>query len=587
VTSRRTGNSVVGHGTASRVWLAAKRFGVGRATATLTVAAGMLLVGCQRQVPPAAESLKEMLLNDRLNLAEQRLTELDVEAARRLLDPIKLRSPDVDQLRARLALAVGDCQGALALVAAQLPSGHADALGEDSTPTGSSGVNPPSKPNSGSTRSASTSVSELPSVANGCARAMAGAEIATDEARGVWVRFQNPRDRVLLPLIADVADRAANALAAHLGTKLPRPIRIELVSDLVSLAKITGLPLEAAETTGTIAIARWGKVTMVSPRATPDGFPWQDTLAHELAHLVVSRQSDDAAPLWLQEGIAKREETRWRDPMPFDTTEDSHQLASRALREGRSIGIEHLGASIALLPTPEAAETAYAEVHDFLNYWVAKNGEAALVLLLRDLGGLRADMTPRTDAVDRAMLSVSGYSLKQWNLLWQSALLSERAAPANAVPGSSDNLAVQWDSDSARRLRLAELLEARRHYGAEVKQLAPLLERSPLPPEVSQHAAFATLELGANTNATELLNPARVHHADGSWFAVRGRALFVTGSTAQAEANFRDALAFAPTLEKVACRGYVAPPQREWDPGSNPAANQEPWATLCRSAREP
>ena len=65
-------------------------------------------------------------------------------------------------------------------------------------------------------------------------------------------------------------------------------------------------------------MARWGRVTLLSPRASRHGFPWQDTLAHELVHLALSRATRDFAPLWLQEGVAKRQEQRWRDPRPFD-----------------------------------------------------------------------------------------------------------------------------------------------------------------------------------------------------------------------------------------------------------------------------
>ena len=68
------------------------------------------------------------------------------------------------------------------------------------------------------------------------------------------------------------------------------------------------------ETTGTIALSKYNKLMVVSPRATIFGYPWMDTLAHEYTHLVVSRISNDAVPVWLQEGIARYEQTRWRRP---------------------------------------------------------------------------------------------------------------------------------------------------------------------------------------------------------------------------------------------------------------------------------
>src|SRR6185436_13884643 len=185
-------------------------------------------------------------------------------------------------------------------------------------------------------------------------------------------------DRVLVPILARVAAEALGAIERDLGIVMPRPLRIDLVRDLFSLSAVSGLPLQAAETTGTVAVARWGRVNMISPRAAPGGYPWQDTLAHEITHLALSRATRDRAPLWLQEGVAKREETRWRDPRPFDNSPAPDAVAHAALVSGRAVGVDKLGASIALLPTAEAASTAFAEVTSFMGYFIDRNGPAGL-----------------------------------------------------------------------------------------------------------------------------------------------------------------------------------------------------------------
>jgi hypothetical protein len=131
------------------------------------------------------------------------------------------------------------------------------------------------------------------------------------------------------------------------------PLRIDLVRDLFSLSAVSGLPVAAAETTGTVAVARWGRVTMITPRATSLGYPWEDTLAHEITHLALSRATRDNAPLWLQEGIAKREETRWRPERPFDDAYDHDHVARTALAAGRCRR-RQARPPIAMLPTPEA-----------------------------------------------------------------------------------------------------------------------------------------------------------------------------------------------------------------------------------------
>jgi hypothetical protein len=561
--------------------------GLTTALVAFGVSALAMLGGCRDRSVLTQKAMGEAELQQRLEQATRNLAELCSVDAKRALDPIQERRLDVDLLRAQLAITIGDCEGAAAVLSSHRQEVETLSVASTARPSSSAPGVSSAPVSSGSARA-----TELFSVAEGCARAMAGAEIATDETRGVWVRFQNTHDRVLLPIIAEVADTAARAIGEHLQTTLERPLRIEVVADLASLSAVTGLPLEAAETTGTIAIARWGKVTLVSPRATREGYPWQDTLAHELTHLIVARKSRDLAPLWLQEGIAKREETRWREPRPLDLGDEVHREARQALVEGRAIPIDRLGASMAFLPTPRAAETAYAEVHDFLEYWIKNNGELALALLLREIGELGDRVA------QRALVSVSGYTFAEWVLRWQRALLDESRSASTGSSLASDTrdsrgrtpAFTSEDSerafDVARRMRLAELVEERRDYAAVREILAPLAETETRHhPQFSQRLAHASLMLGELGAARDLVEPPeQVSYLDGTWLAVRGRILNASGDDPNAEAAFRQALAFAPTLDKVACRGFLVGESRP--PGAVPPLPEiEPWLSLCGAAR--
>jgi len=506
-------------------------------------------------VPPSS-----VVIQERMMAASQAITELDVAKARELLDSIPETGRFAQLLRARLALTVGDCDAAVGLLGA---------LG-----------------NVGS------SAAELGRIAEGCSRAMAGAEVVTDESHGLWVRLQNSRDRVLVPLIAEVVDKVTFQLSLHLRTTLPRPIRVEVVSDLMTLSLLTGLPLEAAETTGTIAIARFGRVTMLSPRSTREGFPWQDTLAHELTHLVVSRKSGDEAPLWLQEGIAKREETRWRKPLPLDDPSAPRRLARRALIEGRSIGIEKLGASIALQPNPESAATAYAEVEDFLDYWLKHCGTLGLDLLLRDLRQVRHDNT------DTALRSVSGYNLSQWIARWQADLRENTSGVASDdQPSPPGRTSLAGDSDAspdgmhaddlpalARSLRMSVLLARRRHWASSVSVLDRMASRRMKLSEVSLQLALAHSHLGHLQAARDAIGTATDQtQLDGAWLAQFGRIARLSGRSDVAEEAFERSLAFAPTAERVACRGEA---RIDYPDAASVALvpQIEPWRALCLDA---
>ena len=263
------------------------------------------------------------------------ITELDVVGARRLF----AENPGVAQRmpfqRARLAIYVGDCDSAEAIL---------------------------------STLDASRDVNRMSRLATQCAGAVAGSHIVEDKKNGNWIRFQDARDEVLMPYLVPVIAATRISLERDLGVVLPRPLRIDLVRDLFSLAAVSGLPVEAAETTGTVAVARWGRVTMITPRATPNGYPWEDTLAHEMTHLALSRGTRDHAPLWLQEGIAKRQEQRWREARPFDGGDAADRVAWNALQSGTSVGVDSLGPSIAMLDSADAAGIAFAEVKSFIAY---------------------------------------------------------------------------------------------------------------------------------------------------------------------------------------------------------------------------
>src|SRR5690606_34046832 len=189
-----------------------------------------------------------------------------------------------------------------------------------------------------------------------------------DKVAGIWFRLQDSSDKALAPLIFDVAKRARASLERDLGEELPRPLRIDLVRDLFSLAAVSGLPVDAAETTGTVAVARWGRITMVSPRAIVSGFPWADTLAHEITHLLISRATVERAPLWVQEGIAKRQERRWRRAQLFDDALDHSKRSYEAQVSGRSIGVDKIGPSIAMLPSAADAAIAFSEVTSFMEF---------------------------------------------------------------------------------------------------------------------------------------------------------------------------------------------------------------------------
>jgi len=493
-----------------------KRLGL----AALAVLAGLAAVASARPAPPPAADISDAI------------TEIDLERARKLLDVASGDATALALARARLAVYVGDCDAA----AAQL-----------------------SAPTLGESKEGAT----LAALAKSCARATAAGFVVDDA------------DRVLAPFLLRIAARARDSVAEDVGVELLRPLRIEVVRDLFSLSAVSGLPLKAAETTGTLAVARWGRVIFLSPRATPLGFPWQDTLAHEITHLIVTRASRDRAPLWLQEGVAKREETRWRPARPFDDPNWADTTARSALLAGRGVGLDQLGPSIAMLPTPEAATTAFAEVSSFVKFWLGEVGPSALELLLLDLRATGAD------SPDPALESVSGYSLAEWNVLWRANLREQppRDPREEALrpPPLKDGLAF------ARGSRLGDLLLERGHTEAARHEYRAALDAAPAEPSIRWRLARASLLLDDQPGFRAALGDRdKLRAADGGWLALSSRALREDGHAAEAADASEHALALEPLLEDVACDGAVRAPG-----GTAPLPADPDRRALCQSVRAP
>jgi hypothetical protein len=468
------------------------------------------------------------------------ITELDLERAQKLAKRSDSETPQFLFERARLLVYLGDCVGALPLLSNPAVTSTSDGA-------------------------------QLAQTAKSCAGATAAGFVMEDKERGIWLRLQDDADRVLAPFIFKVAAQSRDRIGAELGVDMPRPLRIDLVRDLFSLSAVTGLRLEAAETTGTLAVARFGRIIMLSPQATPSGYHWEDTLAHEITHLLVTRATRDRAPLWLQEGVAKRQENRWREPRPFDQKGWADATAARALRGGHQIGLDKLGPSIAMLPTPEAAATAYAEVQSFVSYFVRERGESALRLLFTDLKGLA------TDDPSSALRSVTGYDLEQWNRLWQKSLLE---SPPDAIEPARRSAPLDH-RDLARRARLGDLL-IRAGHGAEAASVL-----SPGVAGGSPHYRFrvARAELAkkdAQQAAARLGVETEIDGLYGPWFGLRGR-LLETSDPAGAARAFALGLASDPLAEEVACEGRFLLGEQPDEPRL-PASPD--WLKLCEAARK-
>lgn len=193
------------------------------------------------------------------------------------------------------------------------------------------------------------------------------------------VLYAPGNDEVLVPYAIDTLKAAAAALEEELGVKMVSPVRLEIYPDADSLARVSTLSVEAIRNTGTIALCKWGRLMIASPGALMHGYPWLDTIAHEYVHLLLTKATLDRSPVWLQEGLAKLLETRWRqDEASLRHDPSASQLLYDAAKANELLEFDQLHPSVALLPTQKAASLAFAQVSSFMASYYQEYGREAV-----------------------------------------------------------------------------------------------------------------------------------------------------------------------------------------------------------------
>jgi tetratricopeptide (TPR) repeat protein len=207
-------------------------------------------------------------------------------------------------------------------------------------------------------------------------------EVTRDHVRIAGEHFvvSHPRgkDEVLVPYLLEALEAQRAALEQDLGAVPPEPVVVEILDSPRQLAKLSTLTEEEIKTSGTIALCKYGKLMVVSPKALVKGYEWLDTAAHEYVHWVLLRRAADAIPIWLHEGTAKWAETRWRGKGGESLSPASAALLADAARRDALIPFARMHPSMAKLPSQEAAALAFAEVMVAVEYLVARGGKPAL-----------------------------------------------------------------------------------------------------------------------------------------------------------------------------------------------------------------
>ena len=205
------------------------------------------------------------------------------------------------------------------------------------------------------------------------------------EAQGNFVyRYMPGPDAVLAQFSPPALEGERAYLRDLLGVEPEQPTVVEFFPDEASFVAASGLPPEWVRTTGTVALCKWDRILIISPRNMPRGYAWLDTLAHEYVHLALARASRNRAPVWIHEGAAKLLESAWRDPRRVDFLDPyAESLLARALAEDKLVPFADMHPSMAALPSSSLAALAFAQVAWAVNFIFERGGDSGFAEVVR------------------------------------------------------------------------------------------------------------------------------------------------------------------------------------------------------------
>ena len=432
-----------------------------RATLTLGMAASLTAtdhatanatVGPATLAPASvASSPVALLASDALDDVDAALLAWDLPAARTALE----RASDSPQTRVKrgvLKVYEADYAEAEALLAAELAAGT---LAEGSA--------------------ALEEAEHYLGLARGAQTALDAAITVRSEDGHFEAVFASEKDALLAPYLFDAMEDARERIGAVIGVVPAHTVRFEFLDQATDLALVTPLSVENIRTTGTVGVTKYRRVMMITPRIMVYGYGWLDTAVHEYVHYVLTMRTDNLAPVWLQEGLAKLLETRWRrtDAEPLEPT-IAYRL-HRAIVDDDLVTLSEMYPSVAMLPSAERAALAYAEVETMLGLLHERKGNEGVARLL--------DRVAAGDDAEAALAFAWGEDFSAFMAEWKRVTKTRTAGGedgALAVPEFKDGTAAKEQfgdvfselggGRARQHARLGALLQGRGHDDAAAAQ---------------------------------------------------------------------------------------------------------------------
>jgi tetratricopeptide (TPR) repeat protein len=240
------------------------------------------------------------------------------------------------------------------------------------------------------------------------------------------LKLHEERDGVLAEYVLAALEQAYDFLGRDLDYRPSVPVRIEIFPDHERFHAASSLSKRDIEVAGAVGICKFNKVMVLSPRVLLRGYRWLDAVVHEYVHYVIVKLSDDKAPIWIHEGVAKHEESRWRSATSLYLNPVNRTLLAEALQTGQFVAFERMEPSLVRLETPQQVQLAYAEAASAVEFILTRVGYAGLREVFLDMA--RAGTPGAKGPIERVL----GLPFAAFEAQWKAFLQAKQLTP---VPG--------------------------------------------------------------------------------------------------------------------------------------------------------
>jgi tetratricopeptide (TPR) repeat protein len=385
------------------------------------------------------------------------------------------------------------------------------------------------------------------------------------------------RDGILVPLALDTLEKSYVSTGAALGFYPKEKVRIEIAPDATSFNAISTLSLRDIEETGAVGICKFNKLMIISPRALSFGYRWLDSLSHEYQHYAIVSLSNNQAPIWLHEGMARFYETRWRKPAPSkDAAEDyltpaNQTLLVHALEKNQFVGFKKMEPSLIYLDTPEQVQLAYAEAASAVDFINQSKGGAGVRELLATLND-----KPTPEAIEK----VYGLSFDEFEAKWKAFLTAKglkeiegsrvRKFKVKKDQREDEEVVELREIQSAvarNRTHLADQLLGKGRTTAAANEYQRALQVSPHSPIILNKLGRVMIETNRPTDALPLLQKALDVDPDNvNTYVQLGRAQVANKNFKEARSALEEAIQinpFNPLIYRLLGESYAALGEQE------------------------